>query len=100
MSEAAKKNRTAVPATTLVKTATEFALAGKTRAECADFLGMDVQGMGVRLSTYRKAGLVIPKFASAGGGGKKLDLAALQALVDSVQADESDESDESDTAAE
>lgn len=62
----------------------QAAWACKSYEELAEKLGIERGSVYVRFADYRKRGVKMPTYAHAAGGGHKIDIAALNALVDSL----------------
>ena len=78
----AKVTRKIVSAEDFVRTVVEVAKAGGTHEDVAKRLGMKVGSVATRCSTLRtKHGVNLPNF-KRGGGGRKLDVAGLNALCE------------------
>ena len=81
MSEA--KTRVNVPAALFVQTVKDVHAAGGTHADIAEQLGIGVTSVATRISNLRtKHGLPMPNFKRGGGGGARLDVDALRAILE------------------
>lgn len=73
--------RSVVSAEDFVKAVLKAAAEGTGHAGISKLTGIKQTSVATRLSNLRKAGVNLPNFPRGGGGGRKLDVAALNALI-------------------
>jgi len=71
---------------TFLTTVAKVAAAGGTQSEVADKLGLTAGAVSLRCKALRDRGVKVPKFTKTGTDGRRIDVAACNAILAAVTA--------------